>query len=59
MRGLYERSGFDEDRTIAAYAAAERVDEVERRSNTNGVPAADYARMLLADALKKGWLRAK
>jgi hypothetical protein len=57
MRDLYRQSDGDEERTVAAYAAAERHGLVERRSNSHDIDADSYARRLLADGLAKGWLR--
>lgn len=57
MRRLFVASGRNPDRAVHAYAAAERAGEVVRRSNKHGISAEDYARALLADGEKKGWLR--
>jgi len=56
MRELYKQNAGDEQRTIAAYAAAERRGEVSRRSNDYGLNAEEYARRLLADGVRKGWI---
>jgi hypothetical protein len=58
MRRLYGIYRPDEDRVIREYALAERRGEVGRASNTAGIDAVEYARRLLADGLKKGWLTA-
>jgi hypothetical protein len=56
MRELYAAMGGDEDRTVAAYAAAERAGVVQRRSNLLGKSPERYARDLFADGRIKGWL---
>lgn len=56
MRRLYLEVGRDPERAVRAYAAAERAGKVRRKSNKHGTSAEDYARALLADAEKKGWL---
>ena len=56
MRALYEQSGFDEERSVAAYATMERRGEVKRQSNINRLSPSAYAAALLADGLRKGWL---
>lgn len=56
MRRLYRLHHGKEDSVIAAYAEAERRREVGRNSNEYGLTAEEYARRLLADGLKKGWL---
>lgn len=56
MREVYARYGNDLERVIREYAAAERRGEAPRSSNTTGMKAEDYARALLNDGLKKGWL---
>ena len=47
MRDLNRRFGGDDDKVVAAYAAAERRGDVRRASN---------ARRLYADGIAKGWL---
>lgn len=56
MRELYHRHRGDEERVIREYAAAEERGEVTRRSNKHGLSAEQYARALLADGQRKGWL---
>lgn len=57
MLKLVERYGMDEERIVREYASAEERGEVERRSNTRGYTAKQYARALWLDGLKKGWIR--
>jgi hypothetical protein len=56
MRALYARYAGDHDRLVREYAEAERSGEVRRKSNKSGHDPEGYARALLADGLKKGWL---
>lgn len=56
MIRIFVASGRDPERAVREYAAAERRGDVRRKSNKNGVSAEDYARALLADGQKKGWL---
>lgn len=56
MRRVWARWGPDEGRVVGAYAAEERAGVAPRRSNTRGESAEDYARRLLYDGIKKGWL---
>jgi len=56
MRELVRRLGPDEARVVRAYATAEECGEVERRRNSNGIAAEQYARALWSDAIKKGWI---
>jgi hypothetical protein len=58
MRELLAALGDNEPALIAAYADAERRGEVQRRSNDYGLSPEEYARRLLADGRKKGWLGA-
>lgn len=57
MRELFRVHGNSDQHLISAYAAAERRGEVARARNSSHMSAEDYARALLADARKKGWLR--
>lgn len=57
MRDLFARYRSDPARIISAYAAAERSGEVPRQSNSRGLGAEMYAKALLNDGLKKGWLK--
>lgn len=56
MRELFRRYRGDEAAIVREYAAAERRGEVARESNDYGLMAEDYARRLLEDARKKGWI---
>lgn len=56
MRAIWTRCAPDEDRAIQEYAAAERRGEAPRARNTSGHSPEQYAKALLADGLKKGWL---
>ena len=58
MQDLWRQNRPDEVRTIHAYAAAERRGEVFRERNVHGVDAEEYARRLLDDGRRKGWLEA-
>lgn len=57
MREIYARVGGNESRAIAEYAAAERAGIVQRKNNRSGLTPEAYARALLADGYKKGWLK--
>jgi HEPN superfamily Swt1-like protein len=56
MRELYDRFAPDDERIVREYAAAEKRGEVVRKRNTYGLSPDDYARRLLADGIRKGWL---
>jgi hypothetical protein len=56
MLKLVERYGMDEERVVREYASAEERGEVERRSNTRGYTAKQYARALWLDGVRKGWI---
>jgi hypothetical protein len=56
MRKLWVKYGPDEDRVIREYAAAEQRGEVGRARNAYAISAEEYARRLLSDGLRKGWL---
>ena len=56
MRRLWAIYGPDEVRVTREYATAERRGEVGRARNTYNLSPEDYARRLLADGIKKGWL---
>jgi hypothetical protein len=58
MQDLWRRNRPDELRTIHEYAAAERRGEVFRERNVHGVDAEEYARRLIEDGRRKGWLEA-
>jgi hypothetical protein len=57
MRELFVRHRGNPEHIIVAYAAAEYGGEVPRASNRSGLKPAEYAKALLSDGLKKGWLR--
>lgn len=56
MREIYARFKRDSERMIREYATAERQGKVRRKENKSGRSPEEYARALLADGLKKGWL---
>lgn len=56
MREVYAAYRNDLERVIVEYAAAERRGEARRSSNATGMKPEEYARALLNDGLKKGWL---
>ena len=56
MRRIWAEFGPDEDRVVREYAAAERRGDAQRKSNSYGLGEESYARRLLNDGLKKGWL---
>ena len=56
MRRIWAIQSPDEARAIREYAAAEQRGEVARARNSYNVSAEEYARRLLADGFKKGWL---
>ena len=56
MRQIFARYSPDDERIIREYAAAELRGEVLRKSNSRGLDAEEYARRLLEDGYKKGWL---
>lgn len=58
MRSIYAACSGDIERTISGYAAAERNGTVVRKSDISGMSPDAYARALLLDGLKKGWLDA-
>ncbi|WP_025411321.1 hypothetical protein [Gemmatirosa kalamazoonensis] len=57
MRHIWERCCPDDERAIREYADAEQRGEVRRTNNASGLLPEGYARALLADGLRKGWLR--
>jgi hypothetical protein len=57
MRALFQRHAGDSELVISAYAAAERKGEAPRASNNSGLKPEEYARALLNDGLRKGWVR--
>lgn len=56
MRDLWQRHARDTKAVVAAYAKAEAAGFVDRRRNTHGIDAMQYARALLRDGLRRGWL---
>ncbi|MEO8274566.1 MAG: hypothetical protein ABI620_10910 [Chloroflexota bacterium] len=56
MRDLYRRLGGNEDKVLAAYAAAERSGDARRASNMRNMEPGEYARRFYADGVAKGWL---
>jgi hypothetical protein len=56
MHQLVRRYGHDEKRVVREYTAEEARGEVERKSNSHGITAEQYARALWNDAVKKGWI---
>ncbi len=59
MARIYLAVGRDPERAVREYAAAERRGEVGRKSDKHGLDAETYARALLKDGQKKGWLELK
>jgi hypothetical protein len=57
MRDLFILHRGDRELTISAYAAAERNGESPRESNTYSRTSEQYAKALLRDGLRRGWLR--
>jgi hypothetical protein len=58
MRRFYREHRGNAEQTIRAYADAERRGDVRRASNAYNIDALTYARLLFADGLRRGWLRA-
>lgn len=56
MRSVYAKCGGDDERAVREYAEAERRGEVQRSSNAYSLSPEQYARALLADGKRKGWL---
>lgn len=59
MLRIYEKYAPDEARIVREYAAAELRGEVQRVRNESGLSGEEYARALLADGRKRGWLPSK
>lgn len=59
MRSLYATLGGDEELVVAAYAAAEKAGDVQRKSNDYGLNSGAYARRLFADGIAKKWINQK
>ena len=56
MRSLYVNHRRDEGSIISEYAAAEQRGEVGRKNNTNQLSPEKYAKYLLNDGKRKGWI---
>jgi hypothetical protein len=56
MLRIYHECAGDFDRTVEAYASAERRGQGERKRNRGYYTPEDYARALLRDGFAKGWL---
>lgn len=56
MRRLHRQFNGNADEIIAAYAEAERQGQVARQSNLHNLEPDVYAKALLADGLRRGWL---
>lgn len=56
MRQIYRLHHGDMEQCVTDYAAAERRGEVARNSNEHGLNAAEYARALFNDGVRKGWI---
>lgn len=56
MRAIWARYAPDEERAVREYADAERRGDAPRKRNESGHTAEQYARALLSDGFKKGWL---
>lgn len=56
MRRIFRSCNGNQSRTITEYAEAEQRGKVSRERNEHNLSAEAYARALLMDGLKKGWL---
>ena len=56
MKELYQRYHGNRDKVVDAYAKAETVGTVLRRSNQRGITPFEYASRLFSDGVRKGWL---
>lgn len=56
MRKFYQAHNGQKDAVVAAYAEAERLGRVARKSNDYSIDAESYATALWRDGIKKGWL---
>lgn len=56
MRELFARYRYDEEATVYAYAQAEEKGEIDRKSNIHGLDAITYAKALMRDGKRRGWL---
>jgi hypothetical protein len=57
MRQLYQEFKGNKEQTVRAYAAAELQGVVRRASNRYKSSPEVYAKALLADGIRRGWLR--
>ena len=57
MRELFARYKGDVEATVSAYAKAEEKGEVERKSNSHKWGSLTYAKALMRDGMRKGWLK--
>lgn len=56
MRRLWREHDGGQDEVVRAYAAEERAGLVLRDRNRYGLSPDAYARILLEDGLRKGWI---
>jgi len=56
MKELFTRLRGDEKATVSAYAQAELKGEIERKSNSHNWDSITYAKALMRDGKRKGWL---
>lgn len=56
MRQLFLGNKGDEDAAIAAYALSEQQGEVVRQRNSRKWDSLTYAKALIRDGKRKGWL---
>ena len=56
MRRFYLEHRGDTERSVLAYAAAERTGDVSRASDAYNTNALAYGRVLVADGRRRGWL---
>lgn len=56
MRSIWSKVRPDEWEAIREYARMEEMGLVKRKSNDYNLSAEEYARALLNDGFKKGWL---
>lgn len=57
LRDLFLNYGNSEEILIREYAKAERRKEVSRSRNALGLTSEEYAKALISDARKKGWIK--
>ena len=56
MRKLFARYHGNEVAIASAYAHAEENGEIQRKSNSHNLDSITYAKALIRDERKKGWL---